>query len=113
MQFHQGSRLKNLIEKSRITQKEISEKAKIAASSLNDLFKKDEILPSRIEKILEVINVSSDQFYKVRSNNLNDDGGVDFLSENAQLRQIINLLKRQVDQQEEVITLLKKRKLTV
>lgn len=65
MQFHQGTRLKKFVELSHLKVKDISEKSGVAISSLHDLYKKPEVLWSRIEPILQVLNVTRDEFYKV------------------------------------------------
>ena len=110
MQFHEGMRLKNFIEKSHLEVKEIALKADIPRTTLYGMFEKKELLRSKVEIILAVLKVPVNKFYTLSNDLLEDDGGQDFLNENSQLRQIINLLKKQIEQNEEVIALLKKRK---
>lgn len=68
MSFHQGSRLKKYIEESGKTLKQISEKSKIAISSIHDLYKKDEDKTTKsIKKVLVEINIPYNDFMGIKS----------------------------------------------
>jgi hypothetical protein len=101
MQFHQGLRLKNFIENSKFKVKDISEKSGVALSSLYDLYKKNEILKSRLEPILNAIEVDLDTFYGVKSD-LKESKSV-----TESLKREIELLKQQLQAKDEIIDLLK------
>lgn len=113
MQFHQGSRLKNFVEKSYLSVKEIAEKSGIARSSLYDLYEKPEILPSKVGPILDVLNITQDRFYAkklVPETSTLENDEIGFGVENVQLKKMISLLQLQVEQQTTIIELLKKKK---
>lgn len=110
MQFHHGQRLKNFIDKSPLSIDIIVQESGVAKSSLYDMVKKEELLYSKIKPVLDIIKVSQERFYKLSTGNqVNDDGGFGE-DDNLQLHQIIKLLTKQVEQQAEMITILKKRK---
>ena len=108
-QAHQGSRLQNFIEKSPVTIVEILKQTGIAKSSLYDLFKKEELLQSKILPILELINIDADQFYgKLELNDGETPYGLKV--ENELLKTEIELLKKQLADKEEIIELLKSKR---
>lgn len=61
--FHQGNRLKYLIEKSTLKQSEILSLTGTAKSSLYDLYKKESIDKMVLEKFCRVMNEDIRQFY--------------------------------------------------
>lgn len=106
-QFHNGFRLKNKIEKSHLKLKIISEKSGIPLSSIYDMYKKPELLRSKIKPILDVIEVDIDQFYQTKQDapkQLEESG---LKVENEALKREIALLKQNLEVKEEIIQLLK------
>lgn len=67
MRFHHGSRLKNLVSKTPKKLKDISQLSGVPLSSLHDMFKKEEILPKKIEPVLKVLEVSFEDFMQSKS----------------------------------------------
>ena len=68
MQFHKGRRLKNFIGKSGIKIRIVSEKSGISTSTLYTYFDKEHDLPQKkLEKILEVIGISLNEFMGTNS----------------------------------------------
>lgn len=111
MQFHQGQRLRNLIEKKKIEQKQISELTGIPKSSLTEILKREEIMLSKLQKILKVLDVTQEDFfntnYKADSEpprkNINQ-----LIEENEILRRENNqLLKDKIALQADIIELQK------
>lgn len=112
MQFHQGLRLQNLIEKSSYSITKITTKTGIAKSSLYDIFKRDELLPSKIRPILDLLNVSFFDFYGFTTNGfvVNEDQIPYGLREQvALLKEQVESLKKQLADKEEIIELLKQK----
>lgn len=107
MQFHQGSRLKYFIDKSHLEVKDIADKSGIPRTTLYGMFEKAELLRSKVEAVLKVIKVDTARFFNSKDPTID---GNDFENENAQLKEIITLLRKQNELQAETIELLKKRK---
>lgn len=104
-QFHQGLRLQNKIQKSPLKLKVISEKSGVPVSSVYDLYKKPELLRSKIKPILDVLEIDADTFYGFKT-----DESKDLLMEIERLKAEVLTLRRELELKEEIIQLLKKRK---
>jgi AcrR family transcriptional regulator len=102
MQFHQGSRLKHLIEKSGMTVAEVSRILDVARTSLYNLFEKKELLRSQSEPILKIIQVDPESFYGHKK----EVGELESVTIEA-LKREIELLKEQLAAKDEIILLLK------
>jgi len=111
MQLHQGMRLKKIISESRYKVKEISELSEVPMSSLYDFFEKTELMPSRIRPILKLLNVSFSYFYsiKIYTNTAKPSDNTEGFVREA-LQKENELLRQQLADKEEIITLLKARK---
>ena len=107
-QYHQGNRLKYFIEHSHLKLKEISEKSKIPLSSFYDLYKKDEILGSKLKAILDVLGVDEKIFFDRNYTEVADPVapyGLD--TEINTLKRENELLRLTVETQKELIAILK------
>ena len=105
MQVNQGSRLKNYIEKSAFTIQEICDNANVPYSSLYDMFKRSELLPSKVRPVLRLLNVSFAEFYGFENP---DETAAPPPDETTVLKRENELLRRQLVDKEEIIYLLKK-----
>jgi FtsZ-binding cell division protein ZapB len=94
MPFHQGSRIKNLIEKSQYKISDIIKKSGIAHSSIFDLFKKEEIVRSKLLPILDILKITYEEFMGTSTSTEIED----LKKENATLKnENIQLLKDKID----------------
>lgn len=113
--YHQGSRLKNLIEKSGKKTAKVAELSQVPRSSIYKMFEKPELLPGDIKPILEVIGITTEKFYAVRTlskignSELHDDGG-EFYDIVKALRAENAALKDQVETMKKYISLLESKK---
>lgn len=105
MQVHQGLRLKKKVEISRFKVKQIVQKSGIAKSSLYDMYKKPELLRSKVEPVLNAINITADDFFasvEPASNVLNEP------QEPYGQRAIIEMLKQEIEALKQAIGVCKK-----
>jgi hypothetical protein len=110
MQFHQGSKLKKIIDNSDLTIAQIVELSKVSKGTLYNFFDYEEITRKKIAPILEVLGVDINDFYLSPSvvNEGNTAYGYKAMYE-ALLREN-ELLKKQLADKEEIISLLKSKK---
>ena len=115
MSIHQGEVLKRLIDNQSLPNEEIAKLADIAISSLYNYYNMEEIPSKKLKMICTVLSVDYVKTFiqpkkGPASGVVNDEGkpGV----EDLQMTQIIKLLKQQIEQQSEILKLLKKRKIT-
>jgi predicted transcriptional regulator len=98
MAFHQGSRLKKIIEKSDFNISQIVKKSGIANSSIYGMFEKEELVRSKILPILDVLKMTYEEFMgNATSTELEDlkKENDRLKTENIQLlKDKINLLER-------------------
>lgn len=106
-QYHQGSRLKKFVDKSEYTLKEISEKSDVPTSSIYDMFKKSELLPSKFLPLLKVMGVTMLEFEGKRSKGEEVDIIQKMTLEIESLKRENELLKQQIASKDEIIQLLK------
>lgn len=115
MQLHQGMRLKKYVELSHLKVKDISEKSGVATSSLHDMYKKEELLWSKIEPILNVLGVSRADFYKEKEPMpqymVNESNAIYGVNEIVKALQGENkALRDQITTLQEMVELLKRKK---
>ena len=109
MPEHHGEMLKRRIDRSSLTVKEILERSGVAKTSLYEMYEKPELLTSKILPILKVLKVHPEDFFRGKAESLVADDGVGNVT-NMQLSQIINLCKKQIELQEEMVALMKRKK---
>jgi hypothetical protein len=109
-QFHQGMRLKKLIDNSHLLLTDIAEKTKMQRGSLYYMFDKEEILRSKILPILKVLEISPDDFYNQNSLVEDPQAAFGIKAENEALKRENELLRAQVKQLNEIIDLMKRKK---
>jgi len=109
-QFHQGSRLKFRLEKSGYKIKEIIEKTGIARSSLHDMYKKPELLKSKIAPILEAAEIDIDDFYGIKEPVAASQEMAGLRLQVESLKRETQLLNDQLKAKDEIIELLKAKK---
>lgn len=110
MQEHHGLKLKERVKRSSLMISEIVERSGVPVSSLYDMYKRPELLRSKVAPILKVLKIHPDDFFRSGSNlTVNDDGDTPS-DTNTQLSQLITLFKKQVALQEEMLSLMKKKK---
>jgi hypothetical protein len=105
MQFHQGTRLKKYIDESPYSQKKICELTETPTSSLQDLFKKDEIVNYRFKAILNFLEVSVGDFFKDNFYQSRDEKILNEIE--ALKKENIKLLNDKVNLQAQIIELQK------
>ena len=115
MSIHQGEVLKRLIDNQSMPNEEIARLSDIAISSLYNYYNMEEIPSKKLKMICTVLSVDYVKTFiqpkkGPSSAVLNDDGKP--TGDDLQMTQIIILLKQQIEQQSEILKLLKKRKLT-
>ena len=104
MQFHQGSRLKKIIEKSGLTVKEIIDKSGVNRATLYNFFNYDEIQRKKLLPVLEVLNMSYDNFLSDQPNGNSNDN---LKNQIESLKMEVELLREQLAAKDEIINLLK------
>lgn len=110
--FHQGNRLRWLIENSIVKIADISEKSNIPVSSLYDLYKKEDIPRAKLEALCKVMEWDIKQFYPELFTGVEEPAAsYEILKERAKsLEQMIKDKEVIIIQQTEIIELLKKSK---
>jgi hypothetical protein len=116
MSIHQGEVLKRLIDNQSLPNEEVARLSDIAISSLYNYYNMEEIPSKKLKMICTVLSVDYVKTFVQpvkkgpSSAVLNDDGKS--TGDELQMTQIIKLLKQQIEQQSEILKLLKKRKIT-
>jgi len=113
MPLHQGEILKRLVDNQSKPNEEVASLSGIAISSLYNYYNMEEIPSRKLRTICTVLNVDYVKTFinppkKEGTAILNDDGKN--TGDELQMSQIIKLLKQQIEQQNEILKLLKKRK---
>lgn len=67
MQFHQGSKLKKIVEKSGLTISQIVETSGVSKGTLYNFFDYEEITRKKLTPVLEALNYDVDQFYSSKN----------------------------------------------
>ena len=109
--YHHGNRLKFFVEKSSMTLVKISEKSNVPKSSFYDLYKKNEIIGSKLKAILDVLGVDEREFFDRNYSEVSEPVahyGLD--SEIVTLRRENELLRLTVETQKQLIEILKDKK---
>jgi transcriptional regulator with XRE-family HTH domain len=113
MPLHQGEILKRLVDNQSKPNEEVASLSGIAISSLYNYYNMEEIPSRKLRTICTVLNVDYVKTFinppkKEGTGILNDDGKN--VENEMQMSQIIKLLKQQIEQQNEILKLLKKKK---
>jgi hypothetical protein len=115
MSIHQGEVLKRLIDNQSMPNEEVARLADIAISSLYNYYNMEEIPSKKLKMICTVLSVDYVKTFIQSKKSpssvvMNDDGKS--TGDDLQMTQIIKLLKQQIEQQSEILKLLKKRKIS-
>lgn len=107
MQFHQGSKLKKIVETGSLTIAEILNKSGISRGTLYNFFDYEEITRKKIKPVLDALQVDIDSFYN-SPNVVKEDAAAYGLQATIDgLKREIELLKQQIETKDEIIELLK------
>lgn len=110
MQFHQGSKLKKIIDNSELTIAQIVEQSKVSKGTLYNFFEYEEITRKKIAPILEVLGVDINSFYLSPSIANDAPAAYGYKAMYESLLRENELLKKQLADKEEIIALLKSKK---
>jgi hypothetical protein len=61
--IHQGRKLKEAVDRSKLRIQDISKLSEIPISSLYDIFKKEDVPRKKLYKLCEILELDSDDFY--------------------------------------------------
>jgi len=111
-QFHQGVKLKKIVEKSGTTIKELLKKSGISRGTLYNFFEYEDIPRKKLSPLLEVLEVDPDVFYGFRKaddiESVSAEKDIDKLKlEVDSLKRERELLQQLLQDKEDIILLLK------
>lgn len=79
--IHQGRKLKEAVDRSKLRIQDISKLSEIPVSSLYDIFKKEDVPRKKLYRLCEILELDSDEFYFPAQSM--EDGSVSYITPDA------------------------------